>query len=142
MRLWSIHPSYLDARGLVALWREGLLAQKVLLGRTRGYRNHPQLYRFRHTGNPAGAIAVYLKGVADEADTRGYRFDRSRIVNRRIKTKLSVTGGQVRYEFNHLLDKLEFRDPELYERLRTVNRIRIHPLFKKQTGDVEQWERI
>lgn len=32
MRLWSLHPSYLDAVGLVALWREGLLARKVLQG--------------------------------------------------------------------------------------------------------------
>jgi hypothetical protein len=29
-RIWSLHPKYLDARGLVALWREGLLAQAVL----------------------------------------------------------------------------------------------------------------
>ena len=41
MRLWTLHPQYLDPRGLVALWREALLAQKVLLGRTRGYRAHP-----------------------------------------------------------------------------------------------------
>ncbi|WP_368086417.1 pyrimidine dimer DNA glycosylase/endonuclease V [Nitrosomonas sp. Nm34] len=26
MRLWSIHPKYLDAKGLLALWREGLQA--------------------------------------------------------------------------------------------------------------------
>ncbi|MDI3502728.1 MAG: hypothetical protein PWR13_285 [Archaeoglobi archaeon] len=28
MRLWSIHSKYLDAKGLVAVWREGLLAKK------------------------------------------------------------------------------------------------------------------
>lgn len=43
MRLWSLHPQYLDAKGLVALWREGLLAQAVLAGQTRGYKRHPQL---------------------------------------------------------------------------------------------------
>jgi len=47
MRLWSLHPAYLDARGLGALWREGLLAQAVLRGKTRGYRSHPQLERWR-----------------------------------------------------------------------------------------------
>ena len=41
MKLWSIHPKYLDAKGLVALWREALLAQKVLDGKTEGYKNHP-----------------------------------------------------------------------------------------------------
>ena len=43
MRLWSIHPRYLDSMGLVALWREALLAQAVLRGETKGYKFHPQL---------------------------------------------------------------------------------------------------
>ena len=43
MRLWSLHPKYLDKLGLLGLWRESLLAQKVLLGKTKGYKNHPQL---------------------------------------------------------------------------------------------------
>lgn len=46
MRIWSVHPSLLDAKGLVACWRETLLAQKVLQGLTKGYKNHPQLDRF------------------------------------------------------------------------------------------------
>jgi hypothetical protein len=67
MRLWSLHPKYLDARGLVALWREGLLAQAVLRGRTNGYVHHPQLERFRAESSPLGAIADYLRGVHGEA---------------------------------------------------------------------------
>ena len=47
MRLWSVHPLHLDRQGLTACWREALLAQAVLAGRTRGYRAHPQLERFR-----------------------------------------------------------------------------------------------
>ena len=27
MRLWSLHPKHLDPQGLVARWREGLLAR-------------------------------------------------------------------------------------------------------------------
>ena len=77
MRLWSIHPKYLDAKGLVALWREGLLAQNVLLGNTKGYKNHPQLIRFKNSENPYGAIAEYLRYVVNEADNRGYNFNRS-----------------------------------------------------------------
>ncbi len=140
MRLWSLHPRYLDARGLVALWREGLLAQQVLLGATRGYRQHPQLARFRACRNPAGALAVYLRGVADEADARGYRFDRRRIANRRYRGRLPVTGGQLRYEFAHLLGKLARRDPARRDRLHRVRRVIPHPLFTQVRGDVEDWE--
>jgi len=60
MRLWTVHPRYLDTKGLLAAWREGLLAQKVLQDKTSGYRNHPQLLRFRATANPTASIASYL----------------------------------------------------------------------------------
>ena len=79
MRLWSLHPSYLDAVGLVALWREGLLARKVLQGQTKGYIHHPQLFRFRETGNPIHVLDFYLKTVHDESIRRGYNFDLSKI---------------------------------------------------------------
>ena len=52
MRLWSLDPAHLDRQGLVACWREALLAQAVLAGRTRGYRHHPQLERFRVVPGP------------------------------------------------------------------------------------------
>ena len=140
MRLWSIHPKYLDAKGLVALWREGLLAQKVLQGETKGYKNHPQLIRFKNTSNSLGAIATYLKFVEEEARKRGYKFNASKIVNKRIKTMLSVTNGQVEYEFDHLLNKLKERDPGLYKNIKNVKRIKLHPLFKKKKGVIEEWE--
>ncbi|WP_245747334.1 pyrimidine dimer DNA glycosylase/endonuclease V [Frateuria terrea] len=47
MHLWTPHPKHLDRQGLLALWREGLLARAVLRGQTRGYRQHPPLERFR-----------------------------------------------------------------------------------------------
>ena len=142
MRLWSIHPVYLDAKGLVALWREGLLAQHVLLGKTKGYKNHPQLIRFKHTKNPVGAIASYLRHVVDEADNRGYHFDRNKIVNKRINKLLPVTGGQIDYEFQHLLGKLKIRDPDLYECIAARKRIKLHPLFIRTRGSVADWEKI
>lgn len=74
MHLWSVHPRHLDTRGLVALWREALLAQAVLRGRTNGYLHHPQLQRFRAQPSPLGAIADYLRGVHAEAVGRGYAF--------------------------------------------------------------------
>lgn len=79
MRIWSLHPCLLDRRALVACWRETLLAQKVLRGLTRGYMNHPQLIRFRAHPQPLEAVAAYLSGLADEADARGYSFNRALI---------------------------------------------------------------
>jgi hypothetical protein len=102
MRLWSLHPRYLDAKGLVALWREGLLAQKVLAGATRGYRHHPQLVRFQEQADALGVIAAYLHEVQLEAERRGYRFDASKIGRRALTAKLQVTQGQLCYEADHL----------------------------------------
>ena len=140
MRIWSIHPCYLDTKGLVALWREGLLAQKVLQGDTVGYTNHPQLTRFKETDNPVGAVADYLRYVAQEADNRGYNFDKSKIVKSICKEKIPVTLGQVEYEFAHLLGKLKQRSPDLYIRLSKIMEIEVHPKFEKISGDVENWE--
>ena len=141
MRLWSLHPQYLDSKGLVALWREGLLAQNALAGKTRGYRNHPQLKRFKNTSNPLGAIATYLRFVILESESRGYKFDQSKIINRRLKSNINVTSGQLEYEYQHLLKKLELRDPERFSLLRGIKKIETHPLFVKISGDIEPWER-
>ncbi len=140
MRLWSIHPKYLDSKGLVALWREGLLAQNVLLGNTKGYKNHPQLIRFKKTNNQSAAIASYLRSVAIEADSRGYHFNRNKIIDLIFKDKIPVTNEQVQYEFEHLLKKLETRDPDLYRRLNGLGDIELHPLFNRVLGSVEDWE--
>lgn len=141
MRLWSVHPKYLDARGLVAVWREGLLAQAVLRGRTSGYRHHPQLDRFRRRPSPAGAIAEYLRVVRAEALARGYRFDAARIGRARDRGTMTVTRGQLHREWEHLLAKLRIRDPERARRLASVKRPLPHPLFRVVPGGVEAWER-
>ncbi|WP_345986650.1 pyrimidine dimer DNA glycosylase/endonuclease V [Sulfurimonas sp. HSL-1656] len=140
MRLWSLHPKYLDAKGLVALWREALLAQNVLLGRTKGYRNHPQLLRFKQTDDPTAAIACYLGFVADEAERRGYNFNRQKIVQQGECTVMPVHEGQIAYETSHLLHKLERRDPERYNTLVSLRDIETHPLFTAVEGEVETWE--
>ncbi len=111
MRIWSLHPKYLDRQGLLACWRETLLAQKVLSGKTKGYQHHPQLARFRACPDPLAAIASYLESLADEAEQRGYVFNRARIVSTRVADKIPVTRGQVLYEWKHLKTKLARRDP-------------------------------
>ena len=139
MRLWSLHPQYLDARGLVALWREGLLAQKVLAGETRGYRNHPQLERFRDRD---GAITAYLHHVADEAEVRGYRFDRSKLPLVGTAAQLEVSDGQLRFEWQHLLAKLRQRDPARQKRFAMIVDPLPHPFFAVVPGSVAAWERV
>ena len=146
MRLWSLHPRYLDTRGLVALWREALLAQAVLMGRTRGYTHHPQLLRFKETRNPTRAIAAYLQVVHDEATVRGYNFDRRRIGPAGIVTgkpkAIPVTRGQLRYEWIHLRSKLARRDPEWLKTIEKSSRRREpSPVFQVVPGVVEAWEK-
>lgn len=139
MRLWSLHPSLLDAKGLVALWREGLLAQAVLAGATRGYRHHPQLVRFRTHPMPLAAIAAYLHTVVDEAERRGYRFDRTKLPRREDVAPIAVSEGQLAHEFVHLLRKLAQRDPERAARLDGTTP-RPHPLMRVVPGPVAEWE--
>lgn len=141
MRLWTLHPRYLDARGLVALWREALLAQKVLRGETRGYRQHPQLVRFRAAPDPRAAIATYLAGVLQEAGRRGYAFDAGKVADARLPDALDETKGQLLYEWEHLQRKLEQRDPARREALRPVRVPLPHPLFRIVPGPVRAWER-
>jgi hypothetical protein len=140
MRLWSLHPGYLDARGLVALWREGLLAQKVLAGATRGYRHHPQLSRFREQADAQGAIAAYLNEVQHEAERRGYHFNAEKIGHCAQGVTIKVTRGQLDYELAHLRAKLKLRDPAALQRIISVNEPESHPLFKVVAGDIETWE--
>jgi Pyrimidine dimer DNA glycosylase len=142
VRIWSLHPKYLDARGLVALWREALLAQAVLEGKTNGYVHHPQLLRFRAHDSPVGSIAEYLRVVHDEATTRGYRFAAERITRTRALGPLTVTHGQLRFEWRHLLEKLRMRDAERLTQLTTVSNPQPHPLFRVVRGGVAQWERV
>jgi hypothetical protein len=140
VRLWSLHPRYLDAKGLVALWREALLAQKVLAGATRGYRNHPQLSRFRDRPDAPGAIASFLREVQREATRRGYRFDDAKIGRCTEGVKIPVTRGQMVYELAHLRAKLELRDPEALQRIAEVTEPEPNPLFEVVDGEVESWE--
>lgn len=141
MRLWSLHPRHLDARGLVALWREGLLARAVLRGRTRGYRRHPQLDRFRAARGTLAAVDCYLSRVLDEARERGYHFDASKIRYRRCRRgHAQVTAGQLAYEWKHLLGKLAIRDRPRWRAQRGCQP-EAHGCFRVVPGAVAEWER-
>ena len=142
MRLWSISPEYLDRQGLLALWRETLLAQKVLAKKTTGYKNHPQLTRFKETNDPMHYIARYLYSIHQEANNRDYNFDSKKIGPLKNNLKnITVKSGQINYEFQHLLAKLKTRDQERYNRLKDEDNIKLNPLFKVIKGDIESWEK-
>jgi hypothetical protein len=140
MRLWSLHPKYLDPQGLVALWREGLLAQAVLAGQTRGYKHHPQLARFLQTPRPLAHMAAYLQQVHAEAVVRGYHFDETKISPPGSVEPMPVTQGQLDYEWQHLSNKLKTRSPAWLARLGSIQQLEAHPLFRIVAGGIAEWE--
>ena len=144
MRLWTLHPEYLDPQGLTALWREALLAREVLRGNTRGYRHHPQLDRFRAHTAPLSAINAYLAAIHAEATKRGYSFDSTKLAAVRRPVRLTTTSGQLLYESQHLRRKLRVRNRECYRRFAghcSRQGVRAHPLFRVVPGAVQEWER-
>ncbi len=142
MRLWSIHPKYLDRRGLVAVWRESLLAKAVLEGKTKGYTHHPQLFRFRNSPDPLKYINAYIESIYVESLKRGYKFDETKFSHQTIDQKLPVTYDQIRYEFEHLRKKLRIRDPEKLDEIEMIDYPDVNPIFYVVLGPLEKWEKI
>ncbi len=142
MRLWSLHPKYLDPAGLVAVWREALLAKKVLLGNTIGYKNHPQLIRFKKMDDPVYFIDNYLSVIFEESVRRRYKFDQSKFADNKLISQIPVTSGQIDFEWQHLLTKLKDRNSVQFEEIKLTNKVEPHPLFIVVRGNVESWERI
>ncbi|MCK9489345.1 MAG: pyrimidine dimer DNA glycosylase/endonuclease V [Xanthomonadales bacterium] len=142
MRLWSLHPRWLDAKGLVALWREALLAKAVLAGRTRGYQQHPQLQRFREQADPLAAIDAYLHAVHDQARQRGYRFDAGKLGPLQALPTIAVSDGQIAHEWRHLRAKLAVRSPDTLARWADTALPDCHPLFHVEAGNIASWERV
>lgn len=140
MRIWSLHPKYLDSKGLIALWREALLAKHVLEGKTKGYKNHPQLERFKKAKAPVDAINQYLKEIYTEASHRNYNFDKEKINWSFTPSKLTVTKGQLDYEAKHLSNKLHNRDLSKYNKFQLIKTFETHPLFEVIEGEIESWE--
>lgn len=144
MRLWSLHPQSLDTRGLVACWREALLAQKVLRGLTRGYVNHSQLIRFRALSSPVQGIGAYLWEVATEADRRGYRFNRELIIEPpgTVLPLIDVPVGQLDYERWLLAAKRRQRGTAPAGFGADDIAATVHPVFRTVAGPIEPWEKV
>jgi pyrimidine dimer DNA glycosylase len=142
MRLWTLHPQYLDTKGLTAAWREALLAQKVLSGSTIGYRHHPQLIRFRSHPQPLQAVAAFLTGLANEAERRNYCFDTTKILHAETVDTIEETDGQLMFEWTHLKEKLQKRAPILHCRFNAITMPEPHPLFRIVSGGIKDWEKL
>ena len=147
MRLWSLNPSYLDSKGLGGVWREGLLAQAVLLGKTKGWKSHSHLLRFKNHEKPVYAIGFYLLKIYEEANSRGHRYSKLKIVKLSENVSpIKVTKGQLLYEFHILKDRLKNRAPNKYKAVlkkieRKEHTPQPHPLFIMVEGEVEPWEK-
>ncbi len=140
MRIWSLHPKYLDSKGFVALWRETLLAKKVLEGNTKGYKNHSQLIRFKALADPNNAINYYLSELYAHSLERGYHFNKDKFCHDAYPIAMPVTDKQLAYEFAHLLNKLKVRDEPRFEELKSLSEIEPHPMFQVVEGEIESWE--
>jgi hypothetical protein len=141
MRLWTLHPRHLDRQGLLAVWREALLAQAVLQAKTQGYKNHPQLVRFRQHSDPLNAIAYYLSIIHEEATRRGYQFDSTKYHVERHPEPIPATSGQLQFEFRHLRKKIQTRSQAEHIALQKIEHIENHPLFQIVAGKAEHWEK-
>jgi len=142
MRIWSIHPKYLDSKGLVALWRETLLAKSVLENKTKGYRNHPQLQRFKEAKNSLHCINQYLAGVLEEAVKRNFSFNKDKIKWGFETSIIPVTKSQLAFEMEHLKNKLRTRDRAKLKEILAAKTIASHPLFNIIQGKIEAWEKV
>ena len=142
MRLWSIHPKYLDSKGLVALWRESLLAKNVLENKTKGYKNHPQLLRFKQSKDPVNCINQYLFEIYSEARRRNYSFDKNKIKKKPGIVELTVTSGQLAFEIKHLKGKLRRRDKQQLKEITLIKKYDSNPLFTVIEGEIEPWEKV
>ena len=142
MRLWTLHPKYLDSKGLVALWREALSAQAIFKGHTKAYARHPQLIRFRQSRTPIKNIAAFLRIVHAEGSRRGFKFNIDKIGRGGHVECMTVTRGQIKYELDHFMAKLLMRDPQRFNDLKSVRKIDPNPLFKIIQGGVEDWGKI
>jgi len=129
MRVWIVHPKYLDCKGLVALWRETLLARKVLKGKTKGWRNHPQLNKLKNHKNSVAAVNTYLLYVWKESEKRCYKFNKRKIEKNFTKKKIKIPKKEVISDFEELKNKLKKRDPKRYREIVKVKKIEVNPIF-------------
>ena len=150
MRIWSIHPMYLDSKRLTAQWREALLCRAVLEGNTKGYKKHPQFLRVKNFHQPHYFINMFLYEIWNESKNRGYSFDKDKLMSDLslkygcLLDLMEVTEGQLEYEFKHLQNKLGEFNSKYIENNQMINEDGIlpNPCFMSIQGDIMDFEKI
>ena len=77
-----------------------------------------------------------------ESKIRWYNFDLSKIESNTEQWIINVTKWQINYEFKHLLNKLQLRDPDRYNKYLNEKNIEVNSIFKIINWDIEEWEKI
>ena len=131
MSLCTIHPKYLDKQGLISLWREGLLAQKVLNGEVNIQLNSPLWEKLKKSQNPLRAIGAYLSFVAAEGARRGYKFSHEKILYPNFESyEIKVKPQDLIFEMTHLRNKLKMRDQHKWDEISKVSEVSPHPFIR------------
>lgn len=134
MSLWSVHPRYLDNKGLISAWNRGLQLQKQLSTEPARNTGNSQLIMFSRQEKPLHAIGSYLSFIASEGCRRGYKFTHEKILYPNFDEELlPIDSEQLRSENQMLQNRLKTRDKNRYQQLSSQSWPETHPLFNRKT---------
>lgn len=80
--------------------------------------------------------------VHSDAESRGYRFDRSKLGRIVTEEGMIATDGQLLYEWSWLMSRLRRRNEPIYRRQLIVRKASAHPPFHVVTGPIARWEHV
>ena len=83
-----------------------------------------------------------VKQSNDIVDIIGERLTLKKAGRNFKATLMTVSLGQIEYEWQHLLKKLENRDMNKFLEIKEEKTIIAHPLFQIVEGEIESWEKI
>jgi hypothetical protein len=141
MRIWSIHPKYLDSKELLNLWNETIQAKNEFLTKFSGHFSNKQLERFLDLKNPLEAINSYMSSIYREAVKRDFSVDDSFMDwDFDDSIQIPVTAGQISHEISKLKSRLRERDEKKLQKLNGRTFLELHPIFYSVPGTIEEWE--
>jgi hypothetical protein len=139
MRIWTVHPRYLDVKGFVALWRETLLGMETLKKHVKcqhyiPWYKHPQLAPFKAQSDPILYISNYLYLVLEESRRRNYNFDGSKLDAIPYCENLPLIKASrevLVHEWLVCLGRYRVRSPKWFEEVKDISPLEVdpHPLY-------------
>lgn len=154
MRLWTIHPKYLDGKRLTSQWKEGIqmmhiwkeIGENPEPAKRLGYVSHPQVRRLSNllvadSGLISLLLHQHLTAVHEESVQRSYSFNKKLIDDLapdcKNAPKVYVTMGQVAYEFALMATK----NNEWSQKVAIDPYMLCNPIFQVVSGSIESWEK-